>query len=305
MKRDFLSVRDFTREEILESFDIAVDMKKDRMKYSEALKGQTLALIFEKPSLRTRTSFDVGIQQLGGYSLYLSPNEISLGKRESVHDVAKNLERMVQGIMIRTFAHQIVEDMAKYANIPIINGLTDLLHPCQAMADFLTIYEKKGKLDNSLKVVYVGDGNNVAHSLMYAGARLGVNVTISTPRGFEPNLIVWQNAVADAAKTGAKIEIIHDPMEAVKNADAIYTDVWASMGQESETEKRKQIFKPYQVNANLMNAAKADTLFMHCLPAHRGDEVTDEVIDSPNSVVFDEAENRLHAQKAVMYKLMK
>ncbi len=305
MKRDFLSVRDFTREEIIESFDIAIDMKKDRMKYSEALKGQTLALIFEKPSLRTRTSFDVGIQQLGGYSLYLSPNEISLGKRESVHDVAKNLERMVQGIMIRTFAHQIVEDMAKYANIPIINGLTDLLHPCQAMADFLTIYEKKGKLDNSLKVVYVGDGNNVAHSLMYAGARLGVNVTISTPRGFEPNLIVWQNAVADGAKTGAKIEVIHDPMEAVKNADAIYTDVWASMGQESETDKRKQIFKPYQVNANLMNAAKADTLFMHCLPAHRGDEVTDEVIDSPNSVVFDEAENRLHAQKAVMYKLMK
>ncbi len=305
MKRDFLSVRDFTREEIIESFDIAIDMKKDRMKYSEALKGQTLALIFEKPSLRTRTSFDVGIQQLGGYSLYLSPNEISLGKRESVHDVAKNLERMVQGIMIRTFAHQIVEDMAKYANIPIINGLTDLLHPCQAMADFLTIYEKKGKLDNSLKVVYVGDGNNVAHSLMYAGARLGVNVTISTPRGFEPNLIVWQNAVADGAKTGAKIEVIHDPMEAVKNADAIYTDVWASMGQESETHKRKQIFKPYQVNANLMNAAKADTLFMHCLPAHRGDEVTDEVIDSPNSVVFDEAENRLHAQKAVMYKLMK
>lgn len=305
MKRDFLSVRDFTREEILESFEIAIDMKKDRMKYSEALKGQTLALIFEKPSLRTRTSFDVGIQQLGGYSLYLSPNEISLGKRESVYDVAKNLERMVQGIMIRTFAHQIVEDMAKYANIPIINGLTDLLHPCQAMADFLTIYEKKGKLDNSLKVVYVGDGNNVAHSLMYAGARLGVNVTISTPRGFEPNLIVWQNAVSDAEKTGAKIQVIHDPLEAVKNADAIYTDVWASMGQESETDKRKQIFKPYQVNANLMNSAKADTLFMHCLPAHRGDEVTDEVIDSPNSVVFDEAENRLHAQKAVMYKLMK
>ncbi len=305
MKRDFLSVRDFTREEILESFEIAKDMKKDRLKYSEVLKGQTLALIFEKPSLRTRTSFDVGIQQLGGYSLYLSPNEISLGKRESVYDVAKNLERMVQGIMIRTFAHQIVEDMAKYAKIPIINGLTDLLHPCQAMADYLTVLEHKGKLDNSIKLVYVGDGNNVAHSLMYAGARLGVNVTISTPKGFEPNLIVWQNANEDAKKTGAKIEVVHNPQEAVKNADVIYTDVWASMGQESETDKRKQIFKPYQVNSELMSYAKDDTLFMHCLPAHRGDEVTDSVIDSPNSVVFDEAENRLHAQKAVMYKLMK
>jgi ornithine carbamoyltransferase len=305
MKRDFLSVRDFTREEILESFEIAMDMKKDRSKYADSLKGQTLALIFEKPSLRTRTSFDVGIQQLGGYSLYLSPNEISLGKRESVYDVAKNLERMVQGIMIRTFAHQIVEDMAKFAKIPIINGLTDLLHPCQAMADFLTILEHKGKLDNSIKLVYVGDGNNVAHSLMYAGARLGVNVTISTPRGFEPNLIVWQNANEDAKKTGAKIEVINDPKEAVKNADAIYTDVWASMGQESEADKRKQIFKPYQVNSELMSYAKEDTLFMHCLPAHRGDEVTDEVIDSKNSVVFDEAENRLHAQKAIMYKLMK
>lgn len=305
MKRDFLSVRDFTKEEILESFEVAREMKKDRSKYSDSLKGQTLALIFEKPSLRTRTTFDVGIQQLGGYSLYLSPNEISLGKRESVYDVAKNLERMVQGIMIRTFAHEIVVDMAKHARIPIINGLTDLLHPCQAMADYLTILEHKGKLDNSLKVVYVGDGNNVAHSLMYAGARLGVNVTVSTPRGFEPNVIVWKNAVEDAQLKGAKVEIINDPIEAVKDADVIYTDVWASMGQESETEKRKQIFRPYQVNSKLMSYAKSDALFMHCLPAHRGDEVTDEVIDSPQSVVFDEAENRLHAQKAIMYKLMK
>lgn len=305
MKRDFLSVRDFTKEEILETFELAKDMKKDRMKYSEALKGQTLALIFEKPSLRTRTSFDVGIQQLGGYSLYLSPNEINLGKRESVYDVAKNLERMVQAIMIRTFAHQIVEDMAKYARIPVINGLTDLLHPCQAMADYMTILEHKGKLDNTLKVVYVGDGNNVAHSLMYAGARLGVNVTISTPRGFEPNLIVWKNAIEDAKTTGAQIEIIHDPIEAVKDADVVYTDVWASMGQESEAEKRKQIFRPYQVNSQLMSYAKSDAIFMHCLPAHRGDEVTDEVIDSPQSVVFDEAENRLHVQKAIMYKLMR
>lgn len=304
MKRDFLSVLDFTKEEILEAFEIARDMKADRMKYSEALKGQALALIFEKPSLRTRTTFDIGIQQLGGYSLYLSPAEISLGKRESVYDVAKNLERMVQGIMIRTFGHDIVEGMAKHASIPIINGLTDYSHPCQAMADFLTIQEVKGKLEG-LKLTYVGDGNNVAHSLMDAGARLGVNVTVSCPRGFEPNLIAYQDAVEAAKKTGAKIEVVHDPIEAVKGADAVYTDVWASMGQEAETARRKEIFKPYQFNENLMSHANNDAIFMHCLPAHRGDEVTDGVIDAPNSVVFQEAENRLHAQKAVMYKLMK
>jgi len=266
---------------------------------------KTLALIFEKPSLRTRTSFDVGIQQLGGFSLYLSPNEINLGKRESVYDVAKNLERMVQGIMIRTFAHSIVEDMAKYASIPIINGLTDFSHPCQAMADFLTILEVKGKLDNSINITYMGDGNNVAHSLLFAGARLGVNVTISSPKGFEPNLAAWQLATEDAKATGAKLQVIYDPLEAVRNADVIYTDVWASMGQESEAQIRKQIFSPYQVNMKLFAHAKPDAIFMHCLPAHRGDEVTDEVIDSPHSVVFHEAENRLHAQKAIMYQLMK
>lgn len=305
MKRDFLCNRDFTREEILESFELAIDMKRDRMKYSEALKGQALALIFEKPSLRTRTTFDIGIQQLGGYSLYLSPAEISLGKRESVYDVAKNLERMVQGIMIRTFAHQIVVDMAKHARIPIINGLTDLLHPCQAMADYLTLLEFKGKLDNSLKMVYVGDGNNVAHSLMYAGARLGVNVTVVCPKGFEPNEEVFRIATEDAKITGAKIVVTDNIPEGVKGADAVYTDVWASMGQEDEAAERRRIFMPYQVNSQLMSYAKDDALFMHCLPAHRGDEVTDEVIDAPNSVVFPEAENRLHAQKAVMYKLMK
>ncbi|MCE5305836.1 MAG: ornithine carbamoyltransferase [Chloroherpetonaceae bacterium] len=305
MKKDFLSIRDFSKEEILETFNLAIDMKKDPLKYSKALTFKTLALIFEKPSLRTRTSFDVGIQQLGGFSLYLSPNEINLGKRESVHDVAKNLERMVQGIMIRTFAHSIVEDMAKYASIPIINGLTDFSHPCQAMADFLTILEVKGKLDNSINITYMGDGNNVAHSLLFAGARLGVNVTISSPKGFEPNLAAWQLATEDAKATGAKLQVIYDPLEAVRNADVIYTDVWASMGQESEAQIRKQIFSPYQVNMKLFANAKPDAIFMHCLPAHRGDEVTDEVIDSPHSVVFHEAENRLHAQKAIMYQLMK
>ena len=301
---DFLSVRDMNREEILATFDIALDMKADRMKYAEALKGQALAMIFEKPSLRTRTSFDIGIQQLGGYSLYLSPAEISLGKRESVHDVAKNLERMVQGIMIRTFAHQIVIDMAKHASIPVINGLTDFSHPCQAMADFLTIKEVKGEL-KGLKLCYVGDGNNVAHSLMFAGAILGVDVTVACPKGYEPNLIAFQQATEDAKLSGAKIEVVHDPVVGVSNADAVYTDVWASMGQEAEAAERRRIFMPFQVNEDLMAKAKSDAMFMHCLPAHRGDEVTDGVIDAPTSVVFQEAENRLHAQKAVMFQLMK
>ncbi len=301
---DFLSIRDMNTKEILATFALARAMKANRRKYSKALQGKTLALIFEKPSLRTRTSFDVGIQQLGGFSLYLSPAEISLGKRESVYDVAKNLERMVQGIMIRTFAHQIVIDMAKYASIPVINGLTDYSHPCQAMADFMTIQEKKKKL-KGLKLCYVGDGNNMAHSLMFAGARLGVSVTVACPAGYEPAATATEQAKADAKSTGAKIEIVHDPAEGVKSADVVYTDVWASMGQEAEAEARKKIFFPYQVNAALMSLAKKDALFMHCLPAHRGDEVTDDVIDSKQSVVFDEAENRLHAQKAIMYQLMK
>lgn len=304
MKRDFLKVLDLTSEEINELFDLALDMKKDKKKYAKSLEGKTLAMIFEKPSLRTRTTFDVGIQQLGGFSIYLSPAEINLGKRESVYDVAKNLERMVEGIMIRTFAHSIVEDMSKYASIPIINGLTDYSHPCQAMADFLTIKEFKGEL-KGLKLTYVGDGNNVAHSLMGAGARLGVNVTIACPAGFEPNLNAFRNTVEAAKLTGAKIEVVNDAIEGVKGADAVYTDVWASMGQESETDKRKKIFAPFQVNETLMSFANKDALFMHCLPAHRGDEVTDGVIDAPYSVVFPEAENRLHAQKAIMYKLMK
>jgi ornithine carbamoyltransferase len=301
---DFLSVRDMSTKEILETFSLARKMKANRKKYSKALQGKTLALIFEKPSLRTRTSFDVGIQQLGGFSLYLSPAEINLGKRESVYDVAKNLERMVQGIMVRTFAHQIVVDMAKHASIPVINGLTDYSHPCQAMADFLTIQEKKKKL-KGLKLCYVGDGNNVAHSLMFAGARLGVNVTVACPSGYEPNTTATEQAMDDARATGARIEVVYDPLEGVKSADIVYTDVWASMGQEAEAEERKKIFLPYQVNKGLMSKAKRDAIFMHCLPAHRGDEVTDEVIDSPQSVVFDEAENRLHAQKAIMYQLMK
>ncbi len=302
--QDFLSIRDVSGEEILDLFRLAAGMKADRMKYAEALKGKALAMIFEKPSLRTRTTFDIGIQQLGGYSLYLSPAEISLGKRESVYDVAKNLERMVQGIMIRTFAHQIVIDMAKHASVPVINGLTDYSHPCQALADFFTLYELKGELKGR-KLTYVGDGNNVAHSLMFAGARLGAHVTIACPSGYEPNASAYEQAAEDGKSTGAVIEVVNDPAAGVRGADAVYTDVWASMGQETETEARKSVFRPFQVNAELMSHAKSDAVFMHCLPAHRGDEVTDEVIDAPYSVVFQEAENRLHVQKAVMHELMK
>ncbi|HTR81506.1 MAG TPA: ornithine carbamoyltransferase [Bacteroidota bacterium] len=301
---DFLSVRDMTGKEMLETFSIARSMKANRKKYSKSLQGKTLALIFEKPSLRTRTSFDVGIQQLGGFSLCLSAAEISLGKRESVYDVAKNLERMVQGIMIRTFAHKIVVDLAKHASIPVINGLTDYSHPCQAMADFMTIQEKKKKL-KGLKLCYVGDGNNVAHSLMFAGARLGVNVTIACPQGYEPDKTATAQAKDDAKESGAHIEVVHDPADGAKGADVIYTDVWASMGQESEAQARKKVFIRFQVNRELMSKAKTDAIFMHCLPAHRGDEVTNDVIDSNRSVVFDEAENRLHAQKAIMFQLMK
>lgn len=304
MKKDFLKILDFTTEEVMETFDIAIKMKANRADYADALKGKTLAMIFEKPSLRTRTSFDIGIQQLGGYSLYLSPAEINLGKRESVYDVSMVLDRMVQGIMIRTFGHDIVESMAKFTSIPIINGLTDYTHPCQGMADYMTIKEIKGDF-KGLKVVYVGDGNNVTHSLMNGGARLGVHVVATTPAGYEPNLVAFKEAQEAAKLTGAKIEYIQDPYVACKDADVIYTDTWASMGQEAEAAKRREIFKAYQVNDDLMERAKKDAIFMHCLPAHRNEEVTDSVIDSKQSVVFQEAENRLHVQKAIMYKLMR
>jgi len=302
--KDFLTIRDFSGEELAHLLTLARDIKTRPATYADALKGQTLALIFEKPSLRTRVSFDVGIQQLGGFSVYLSPAEINLGKRESIHDVAKNLERMVQGIMIRTFGHDIVEQMAHHARIPVINGLTDFSHPCQAMADFLTISELKGAIAG-LKVAYVGDSNNVSNSLMFTAARLGAHIAIGSPAGYQPKPEVTAWTRTEGAKTGSTCTVTEDPVEAVSNADVVYTDTWASMGQESEAYARKAIFRPYQVNASLFARAKADAIFMHCLPAHRGDEVTDEVIDSPRSVVFQEAENRLHAQKAIMLELMK
>jgi ornithine carbamoyltransferase len=300
---DFLSLRDFTPEQVRHLLDLAIDIKKRPEAFSTALKGKTLALIFEKPSLRTRVSFDVGIQQLGGFSVYLSPAEINLGKRESIHDVAKNLERMVQGIMIRTFAHEIVVEMAREASVPVINGLTDYSHPCQAMADFLTVREVKGRTEG-IKLAFVGDGNNVAHSLMFAGALLGAHISVVTPPGYEPKADATAWATAQAAKTGGSCVITNDPVAGVRGADVIYTDVWASMGQEAEAAARKKIFLPYQVNEAMVANAKADVSFMHCLPAHRGEEVTTGVIDSARSLVFQEAENRLHAQKAVMLELM-
>jgi ornithine carbamoyltransferase len=302
--KDFLSIRDFTPQQVRHLLHVATQLKAYPNVYHTALKGKTLAMIFEKPSLRTRVTFDVGIEQLGGHPLYLSPAEISLGKRESVYDVAKNLERMVQGIMIRTFAHDIVLDLAKYASIPVINGLTDYSHPCQAMADYLTMLEVKGRF-TGLKVAYFGDGNNVARSLMFLGAQLGADVWIATPPGYEPDDAALDWTRERCAQTNASVTVTNDPEIAAFDADVLYTDVWASMGQEAETEARKQIFAPYQVNGELFARAKPDAIFLHCLPAHRGDEVTDDVIDSPRSFVFQQAENRLHAQKAVMLELMK
>jgi ornithine carbamoyltransferase len=301
--KDFVSLRDFQPGDVRHFLHVACMVKANPSAYSQSLKGKTLAMIFEKPSLRTRVSFDVGIEELGGHPIYLSPAEISLGKRESVHDVAKNLERMVHGIMIRTFSHDIVEEMARCAGVPVINGLTDFSHPCQAMADYLTMLEVKGRIAG-LKLAYIGDGNNVAHSLMFAGAQLGANVWIATPPHFEPNLDAVSWARLRCTETHGSVTVTHDPESAVFGADVVYTDVWASMGQESEAQKRAETFRPYQVNAALFDQAKKDAIFLHCLPAHRGDEVTDEVIDSPRSFVFQQAENRLHAQKAIMLELM-
>ena len=302
--RDFVSIDDCTPGELRSLLALGGAMKLHPKKYRRTLEGKMMALIFEKPSLRTRTTFTVGIKQLGGDSLLLTPADISLGKRESVYDVAKNLERMVDGIMIRTFGHGICTQMADNASIPVINGLTDREHPCQAMADFLTILECKKSL-RRVRIAYVGDGNNVAHSLMLAAAKLGGTLVLGTPPGYRPDAGVSERCAEIARSTGAAVQWTAEPGEAVRDADVVYTDTWASMGQEAEAEARRRIFSPYQVNRELFSLAKKDALFMHCLPAHRGEEVTDEIIDSPNSVVFMQAENRLHAQKAIMYELMR
>ncbi|MBE3124561.1 MAG: ornithine carbamoyltransferase [Acidobacteria bacterium] len=303
MKKDFLSIRDLSIYEFSQLLDRAAEVKKHSRKYRRALEHRILAMIFQKPSLRTRMTFEAGMLQLGGEAIYLAPSDIQMGSREGAYDIGKNLERWVDGIMLRTFGHQIAVDLAASTKIPVINALTDLSHPCQAMADFQTLREHKGSLAN-LKLAYVGDGNNVCHSLMLAAARGGTKMAVGTPAGYEPNPEMVQAAREDGKDTGFALTLTNSAEEAASGADAVYTDVWASMGQEAEKEKRARIFAPYQVNARLMSHAKNGALFMHCLPAHRGDEVTDEVIDAPGSVVYDQAENRLHAQKAILLALM-
>jgi ornithine carbamoyltransferase len=303
-QRDFVSIRDWSADELNKMISLALAVKADPSKYSRALEGKALAMIFEKPSLRTRVSFDVGIHQLGGFSISLGRAEIDIGKREPVSDVAKNLERMVQGIMIRTFSHENVQKMADNACIPVINGLTDFSHPCQAVSDYMTILEAKGKL-RGIKIAYIGDGNNVAHSLIYGAARFGAHLRVATPADYAPNPTVVHWARQNAAETGSEIEILSDPGNAVEDADVIYTDVWVSMGLESEAEQRRKEFCAYQVNDSLVRHAKPNYVFMHCLPAHRGEEVSDSVIDSSHSIVFQQAENRLHGQKAILLTLMK
>lgn len=303
--KHFISIHDITTEEFHALLDLAIRLKKETKAgiAHPILKGKSLGMIFTKSSTRTRISFEVGMYQLGGHPLYLNANDMQLGRGESIYDTANVMSRFVDGIMIRTFAHQDVLDLAKYGTVPVINALTDDLHPCQAMADLMTVYEHKGKLEG-LKLAYVGDGNNVAHSLLYACAKAGMHMSVATPKGYACAEEVVENAKADAKETGSRILITNDPEEAVAGADVVCTDTWTSMGQEAEKAERVKIFKDYQVNAALFAKSKEDSVFIHCLPAYRGYEVTEDVIDGPRSIIFDEAENRLHAQKAIMATLM-
>jgi ornithine carbamoyltransferase len=298
---DLLSIQDLSPSDVHQIFDLTKTIKARPAMFSSALAGRQFVMMFEKPSLRTRVTFEVGINSLGGHALFMEcPGGIE--SREKVADVARNLERWVQGIILRTFKHSTVTEMAANARVPVINALTEREHPCQALADYFTLLEKFGGVQK-LKVAFVGDGNNVAHSLMLTAATVGGHFALAMPKGYEPSKEIVQGANSIAARTGAKIEITNDPQAAVTGADAVYTDVWASMGQESEAGKRSAIFRPFQVNSALMSLAAPHAVFMHCLPAHRGDEVTDEVLDSPQSVVYDEAENRLHVQNAIMVLL--
>jgi len=304
--KHLLCLSEWTSEEIIETLKLAEKLKyenKHGIRHNHLLKGKSLGLIFSKSSTRTRVSFEVAMYQLGGYTMFLSTNDIQLGRGETVSDTAKTLSRYIDGIMIRTYKQSDVEELAAYGTIPIINGLTDSQHPCQVLADLQTIKEYKGKF-KGLKLAYVGDGNNVANSLMIGCAKVGMDITVATPEGYECDEKSVKLAKETAAQTGATVITCYDPVEAVKDADVVYTDTWISMGLESEKEERVKVFIPYQVNKELMQKAKEDAIFMHCLPAYRGFEVTADVIDGPQSVVFDEAENRLHAQKAVLVKLM-
>jgi len=301
--QDLLADTDLTAEDLKLLFDLSERVKARPAKYAHALRGKQLAMIFEKPSLRTRTTFEVGMTSMGGFAVYLEHTKPRLGERESIKDIARNLERWVHGIVARTFAHESVTELAANADIPVINALTDLYHPCQALADYFTLIEKFETV-KGLKLAFVGDGNNVCHSLMVLGAKLGVSVRVATPPGYEPKPEVVEAARALGAETGSAIDVSYEPTQAVAGAHAVYTDVWTSMGQEFAAHLRNQVFVPYRVTRDLMAEADPGALFMHCLPAHRGQEVSDEVIDSPQSVVFDQAENRLHAQKALMLLLM-
>ena len=303
-QRHFLSLKDWSRDELELLFEQAAAIKANPDSYAGALAGQSLAMIFQKPSTRTRVSFEVGMNQLGGRALFLGSGDIQLNRGETIADTARVLSRYVQGIMARVFAHQDVTDLARHGSVPVINGLSDLLHPCQALADYFTLRERRGGL-TGLKLAYVGDGNNVAHELMFGAVKLGLQFSIGCPRGYEPNPLIFKSAVREAQKLGSPIpEVGGDPYEAVAGADVVYTDVWTSMGQEAEAQARLEAFQGFQVTPEMMASAGPDVMFMHCLPAHRGEEVSADVIDGPQSVVFDEAENRLHVQKALLVTLM-
>lgn len=303
MKKDLITIKDLTIEEIEDIFSLATDVKKNKEKFNNSLKGKTLALIFQKPSNRTRVSFEVGIWELGGHSIYLG-QDIKLGEREATKDVAMTLSRYVNAVVLRTFSHENILEFARYATIPVINGLSDFSHPCQVLSDLFTIKEKFGKI-KGLNLAYVGDGNNVCNSLLYASAKTGINLNIATPKKFEPEREVFDEAKRiSLTSSNAKITLTNKPEEAVKDADIIYTDVWASMGKEKEARKRMKIFKNFQINKELTSLAKKSHVIMHCLPAHRNQEITDEIIDGSNSIVFDQAENRLHVQKAILIKLL-
>lgn len=306
MKKDFIAITDYSAQEVQELLDLAIELKKEHFAYGNPpiLRGKVLGMIFQKPSLRTRVSFDMAMRHVGGDALYLSPNEIGLGQRESIADVARVLSGYVQALMARVFDHAHVVELAKYANVPVINGLSDYNHPCQGMADALTIIEKFGSM-KGLNVTFIGDGNNVAVSLMHVCAKLGANFTIAAPEGYDLKPEPLQLAKEIIKQSGSKITALRDPHEAVKKADVIYTDTWTSMGQEAEAKARENVFVPYQVNAKLVSEASKDVIVMHCLPAHRGQELTDEVADGPHSVIFPQAHNRLHAQKAILVKLLK
>lgn len=303
--RDFLDLTDFTTEELQYLLDLAVELKRKQKagEVYQPLKGKTLGMIFEKASTRTRLSFEVGMYQLGGHALFLSRNDLQIGRGEPIHDTAQVMSRYLDGIMIRTFAHKTLVDLARSATIPVINALTDFSHPCQAMADYLTIQEFKGRLAG-LKIAYIGDGNNMAHSLMMGAAKFGMHIAIASPEGYWPDQDLTKSMQQLAKANGGSVLVTTDPREAIADADAVYTDVWASMGFEEEQKEREKAFRNYQVNEELVQYAKPDYIFLHCLPAHRGEEVSEGVIDGPHSVIFDQAENRLHAQKAVLAALM-